>query len=62
MIIIAVLASSITIINAKNISSGTLIEGAFTPQKNAFLFAVIAVIMIIVSILLSVNAYKKREI
>ncbi len=62
LIIIAVLASSITFINAKNISGGTLISGGFTPQKNTFLFAVIAVIMIIVSILLSVNAYKKREI
>lgn len=62
MIIIAVLATSITVINAKNISSGTLIKGAFTPQKNVFLLAVIAVILIIVSVLLSVIAYKKREI
>jgi len=61
ILIVGILAASISIINMKNISGGTMIEGNFTPVQDAFLFAVIAVLMLIISLLISIFAYKKRE-
>ena len=61
ILIVGILAASISVINAKNISGGTLIEGNFTPVRDAFMFAVIAVVLFIISLLISANVYKKRE-
>lgn len=62
MIIIGIMAVAINLINMKNISGGTIIEGSFTPMKNAFMFAVIAVIIFTISLLISIKVYQKREL
>ncbi|MCH5321684.1 MAG: ABC-2 transporter permease [Eubacterium sp.] len=62
MIIIALIAASISAISGKNMLNGALLEGAFIPLKNAVLFAVISVILMIVSFLISVKVYQKREL
>ncbi len=62
LILIAVLTTLVNVVNYKNISGGSMIDGAFAPQKNAFLLAVAAVILLIVSYLLSAKFYKNREL
>ncbi len=61
IIVIAVMAASITAINMKNSIAQTAIEKRFTPLPDAQLFAVFALIIISVSIFISVMLYKKRE-
>lgn len=62
ILIIAILSATITIVNMKNISGGTMIEGKFTPMGDAFLFAFIAVVLFIISLICSIVLYKKREL
>ncbi|MDE6470745.1 MAG: ABC-2 transporter permease, partial [Eubacterium sp.] len=49
MLVIAILASAITAINFKNSSDSSLFEGYFTPQKDAVLFDVLAVVLLFIS-------------
>ncbi len=61
LIVIALMASTITAINLRNSTGETAIEGQFTPQADAFLFALLAVILVIISIVVSIILYRKRE-
>ncbi len=60
-IIIAVMSASITIINFRSSSGETLMNGTFTPQKFSFLFLPAAAVLFIVSCLLTIKLYLKRE-
>lgn len=60
-ILIPILMGAIVFINVGNLSGEMLIIGKFTPQQNAYLFAVAAVILLGISMLLSISFYKKRE-
>lgn len=60
-ILIPIIMGAIVFINVGNLSGEMLIIGKFTPQQNAYLFAVAAVILIGISMLLSIRFYKKRE-
>lgn len=61
IIIAVIFVLSINIISAKTITGDMFIEGTFTPQNNTFLFAFIAVILLIFSCMLSIKLYSKRE-
>ncbi len=61
LIVIALMASTITAINLRNSTVETALEGQFTPQADAFLFALLAVILVIISIVASIILYRKRE-
>lgn len=61
LIVIALMASTITAINLRNSTGETALEGQFTPQNDAFMFAVLGIILIIASLGLSILLYKKRE-
>ncbi len=61
LIVIALMASTITAINLRNSTGETALEGQFTPQADAFLFALLAVILVIISIVASIILYRKRE-
>ena len=56
-----VIISSIVFINMRNISGDFLITGSFTPQKNTYLFAIAAIILLGISMMFSIKFYKKRE-
>ena len=56
-----IIISLIVFINMRNISGEMLITGSFAPQKSTPLFAVAAVILLGISMLLSIQFYKKRE-
>ena len=56
-----IIISLIVFINMRNISGDMLITGSFAPQKSTPLFAVAAVILLGISMLLSIKFYKKRE-
>lgn len=60
-IVIAVMAASVTAINMINSTGGTAVDSNFKPQADAFLFAVLAVILFIISFGLSVVLYRRRE-
>ena len=60
-ILIPIIMGAIVFINVGNLSGEMLIIGKFTPQQNAYLFAVAAVIFLGISMLLSIRFYKKRE-
>ena len=60
-ILIPIIMGVIVFINVGNLSGEMLILGEFTPQQNAYLFAVAAVILLGISMLLSIRFYKKRE-
>lgn len=62
IILILLLTIMVNIVNYKNISDGTMVEAAFSPQNNTFLFSVISIVLLIVSYLLSVQLYKNREV
>lgn len=61
MIIIIAISISIALINMKSSSGESLINGSFTPMKNVYLFAVAAAVIFIISCLLSIKLYSKRE-
>ena len=60
-IIIPIIMAAIVFINVGNLSGEMLILGAFTPQKNAYLAAVVAIVLLGISMMLSIRFYKKRE-
>ncbi|MCH5317550.1 MAG: ABC-2 transporter permease [Eubacterium sp.] len=60
-IMIPIIMAAIVLINVGNLSGEMMIIGKFTPQQNAYLFAVAAIVLLGVSMLLSINFYKKRE-
>ena len=60
-ILIPVIMGAIVFINVGNLSGEMLIIGKFTPQQNAYLFSVAAMIFLGISMLLSIRFYKKRE-
>lgn len=61
LIVIGVMAASITAINIRNNTGETALEGQFTPQNDALLFAILGIILLMISLGLSVLLYKKRE-
>ena len=61
LIVIGVMAASITAINIRNNTGETALEGQFTPQNDALLFAILGVILLLASFGLSIVLYKKRE-
>ena len=61
LIVIGVMAASITAINIRNNTGETALEGQFTPQNDAFMFAFLGIVLLIISLGLSVLLYKKRE-
>ncbi|MDE6723221.1 MAG: hypothetical protein K2J55_03390, partial [Eubacterium sp.] len=61
LIVIALMAASITTINIRNNTGETALEGQFTPQNDAFMFAILGIILILASLGLSIALYKKRE-
>lgn len=60
-LIAGILTCSITVINMRNITGETMIDGYFTPQKDAFLVVVLTIVLMIISLGLSVVLYEKRE-
>ncbi|MDE5984139.1 MAG: ABC-2 transporter permease [Eubacterium sp.] len=61
MLVIAIMASAITVINFKNSADGLMLEGYFTPQRDAVLFAVLAVILLFISWIISRIIYSKKQ-
>ena len=61
LIVIGVMAASITAINIRNNTGETALEGQFTPQNDALLYAILGVILLLASFGLSIVLYKKRE-
>jgi len=62
IILILLITVLVNLVNYKNISGGTMVDGAFSPQNNTFLFSLVSIVLLIVSYLLSVKFYKNREI
>lgn len=61
MLVIAILASAITAINLKNSSDYSVFEGYFTPQRDAVLFTLLAVILLFISWIISRVIYSKKQ-
>ena len=61
ILLTAFIVSIISFLNIGNISGDNVINGTFAPQKSTPLFAVAAVILLGISMLLSIKFYKKRE-
>lgn len=61
IIIISIMAVVVNVIAATNSSNGTLVESEFEPNEYSILVAVAAVILIGISLLISIQVYKKRE-
>lgn len=61
LLVIAIMASAITAINLRNISNSSMLEDYFTPQRDAFLFALLAIILLFVSWIISRIAYSKKQ-
>lgn len=61
IIIIAILSSSIAIINITSISGENKLKGEFSPGSLTFIFAIAAIIIFAVSYLISSKIYSKRE-
>ena len=55
------MAVVVNVIAATNSSNGTLVESEFEPNEYSILVAVAAVILIGISLLISIQVYKKRE-
>lgn len=60
-VLLVIIVGSITMINTRTIMGSGLVDQAFTPQNNSSVFAIIAVVVLGISMLLSINFYKKRE-
>ncbi len=61
MLIIFAVSVSIVLINIKSNTEDALTNGAFTPADNVYLFAVAAALIFIISCMLSIKIYSKRE-
>lgn len=61
IIVIAAMAGSITALNLRNNIGETALQGQFTPKPDAFLFAIVGCVLIIMSFIISNILYKKRE-
>lgn len=61
IIMVSVMAVAVNVISMTNISEETLVSGEFEPQTNTFLFALAALLLMTVSLLVSIKVYKKRE-
>ena len=60
-VLIVIMVGTVTTINIRTIWGGGFAYQAFTPQNNSLVFAVIAIALLGISMLLSIWFYKKRE-